>query len=183
MPAFDLPATDGGRYHAGSFDEYRYLVLFFTCNHCPYVRNSDALRAELVNRYRVRGVGFVGVNANSVETHASDGMTGMRERMAEHRFPWVYLRDETQQVARAYGALRTPHYYLFGPERTLLYTGRGLDNPREPHKATGNDLERALDEALAGAGISNPLTNPVGCNVKWTGRDAHWMPPDACDLV
>ena len=83
----------------------------------------------------------------------------------------------------AYGALRTPHFYVFDEERNLIYTGRGVDNPRETEKMTINDLENVLEEYLAGKEISTPLTNPIGCNVKWEGEDAHWMPAEACDLV
>jgi hypothetical protein len=107
----------------------------------------------------------------------------MVERMKVHRFPWIYLHDETQEVARAYGALRTPHFYVFDRSRRLVYTGRGVDNPREASKITINDLENALDDLLSGRPVAVPLTNPIGCNVKWDGKDAHWMPPEACDLV
>ena len=103
--------------------------------------------------------------------------------MERYKFPWTYLYDDTQDVARAYGALRTPHFFVFNEARKLVYTGRGVDNPRESNKITVNDLEKALEELLAGEEITNPITNPIGCNVKWDGQDAHWMPPDACDLV
>lgn len=103
--------------------------------------------------------------------------------MEEKKFPWLYLHDETQEVAKAYGALRTPHFYVFDENRELIYTGRGVDNPREPEKMTVNDLDSALAEAVEGKSISTPMTNPLGCNVKWDGQDAHWMPPEACDLV
>ena len=107
----------------------------------------------------------------------------MVERMAEHKFPWVYLRDETQEVAKAYGALRTPHFYVFNKDRELVYTGRGVDSPRDATQATVFDLDSALEEHTSGQPVSTTLTNPIGCNVKWAGEDAHWMPADACDLV
>jgi hypothetical protein len=98
-------------------------------------------------------------------------------------FPWIYLRDESQEVALAYGALRTPHFYVFDRDRKLIYTGRGVDQPRDASRITVNDLERTLSEATSGKPVSVPVTNPIGCNVKWDGRDAHWMPADACDLI
>ena len=107
----------------------------------------------------------------------------MVERMSIYKFPWTYLYDESQEVARKYGALRTPHFYLFDQNHKLIYCGRGVDSPRDSSKITVNDLENALEEYLAGKSISTPLTNPIGCNVKWEGKDAHWMPPEACDLV
>ncbi len=112
-----------------------------------------------------------------------DDFPQMVERMQTQKFPWSYLRDEAQNVALAYGALRTPHFYLFDQNRTLVYTGRGVDNPREASKVTVNNLAQALEEHLAGKAVSLPLTNPIGCNVKWDGQDAHWMPAEACDLV
>jgi hypothetical protein len=107
----------------------------------------------------------------------------MKKRMEEYKFPWKYLHDESQEVAMAYGALRTPHFYVFDENRKLVYTGRGVDNPRDVSKMTVNDLERALEELTSGKTVSVPLTNPIGCNVKWEGKDKHWMPADACDLV
>jgi hypothetical protein len=107
----------------------------------------------------------------------------MVARMKEHQFPWVYLYDETQQVARAYGALRTPHFFVFDAGRKLVYTGRGIDSPMDSSKMKVNDLANAIEDHLAGRQVRVPYTNPIGCNVKWVGKDAHWMPPDACDLV
>jgi hypothetical protein len=107
----------------------------------------------------------------------------MVERMKKNKFPWVYLYDQPQEVAKAYGALRTPHFYIFDENRILVYTGRGVDNPRDTSKMTVNNLDLALGELTTGKPISVPITNPIGCNIKWDGRDAHWMPPDACDLV
>jgi hypothetical protein len=103
--------------------------------------------------------------------------------MKKHNFPWIYLYDRTQEVARSYGALRTPHFFVFNEERKLVYTGRGVDNPRDISKMTINNLDIVLDELTSGRPISVQLTNPIGCNVKWDGKDAHWMPADACDLV
>ena len=103
--------------------------------------------------------------------------------MNNHKFPWLYLYDKDQSVAFAYGALRTPHFYVFDQNRKLVYTGRGVDYPRDITKITVNDLDRALGELTSGKKISVPVTNPIGCNVKWEGKDAHWMPPEACDLV
>ncbi|NLW84812.1 MAG: thioredoxin family protein [Phycisphaerae bacterium] len=182
-PDFKLPATDGKTYSLANFADADVLVIFFTCNHCPYVIGSDEVTRQTADKYAPKGVRFVGINANSPTTYAEDSFDNMVKRMNEYKFPWVYLYDRSQDVARAYGALRTPHFYVFDKDRTLVYTGRGVDNPRDTGKMTVNDLERALDEHLAGKPVSVPMTNPIGCNVKWDGQDAHWMPADACDLV
>lgn len=182
-PDFQLPATDGKTYSLDSFSASPYLVIFFTCNHCPYVIGSDEVTRQTVEKFKDKGVAFVGINSNSENTYAEDSFENMVKRMEEHHFPWVYLRDETQETAKAYGALRTPHFYVFDHERKLVYTGRGVDSPRDVEKITVNDLDRTLGELTSEQPIAVPLTNPIGCNVKWEGKDAHWMPGDACDLV
>ena len=182
-PDFRLPATDGKTYSLSDFANDPVLVVFFTCNHCPYVTGSDESTRKTVEQFAPRGVRFVAINSNSKNTYAEDDFPHMISRMKQYKFPWIYLHDETQEVARAYGALRTPHFYVFDRERKLIYTGRAVDNPRQADRASTKDLERALEQHLAGKPISNAITNPIGCNVKWEGRDAHWMPADACDLV
>ena len=182
-PEFSLPATDGRTYCLDDFADSKVLVIFFTCNHCPYVIGSDELTRQTVEKYAPQSVKFVGINSNSPSTYEEDSFNNMVKRMDEFDFPWLYLHDGTQDIARAYGALRTPHFYVFNEQRQLVYTGRAVDNPRETDKAAVNDLEAALNELLAGKEITTPVTNPIGCNVKWDGKDAHWMPDDACDLV
>ena len=182
-PDFSLPGTDGKFYSLKSFADKSFLVIFFTCNHCPYVTGSDEVTRQTAEKYAPLGVSFVGINANSPRVYEADDYPHMIARMKERRFPWTYLWDESQETALAYGALRTPHFFVFDKERRLVYTGRGVDNPREVENRTVNDLDRALGELTQGQAISVPLTNPIGCNVKWEGRDPHWMPPDACDLV
>ncbi len=182
-PDFSLRATDGNTYSLKDFADVKVLVIFFTCNHCPYVIGSDEITRRSAEKFGPQGVKFVGINSNSPNTYEEDSFENMVKRMKQYDFPWLYLYDGTQDVARAYGALKTPHFYVFNEERKLVYTGRGVDNPRDTSKMTVNDLENALEELLAGKEITTPITNPIGCNVKWEGKDAHWMPPEACDLV
>ncbi len=181
-PEFELPATDGTVYKLSDFTADT-LVVFFTCNHCPYVIGSDELTRKTVEKFKPLGVDFVAINSNSKNTYEEDSFENMVHRMNENQFPWIYLYDEMQEIALKYGALRTPHFYVFNKKRELVYTGRAVDSPRDTSKMTVNDLENALEEHLAGKTISIPLTNPIGCNVKWDGKDKHWMPGDACDLV
>ena len=182
-PGFSLPATDGRTYNLDDFSSAETLVVFFTCNHCPYVTGSDEVTRVSAEKFASRGVRFVGINSNSEVTHPDDDYDHMVARMNVHRFPWTYLRDLSQDTARAYGALRTPHFYVFDRDRSLVYTGRGVDSPRDADGITVNDLEAALDDVTAGRPVRTALTNPIGCNVKWENQDAHWMPPEACDLV
>lgn len=180
---FRLPATNGRIYELSDFSKSRFLVLFFTCNHCPYVIGSDEVTRATALKYADSGVVFVGINSNSENTYPEDSFPNMVKRMEEKKFPWIYLYDRDQSVAMAYGALRTPHFYVFNENRILVYTGRGVDTPRDTSKMSVNDLDRTLSELVSGKPVSVPVTNPIGCNVKWEGKDAHWMPADACDLV
>jgi peroxiredoxin len=180
---FKLPSTEGKEYGLSDFEQFRYLVIFFTCNHCPYVIGSDEVTRATADKFLSRGVGFAAINSNSERTYSEDSFAGMVSRMEEYKFPWVYLHDKTQEVAKAYGALRTPHFYVFDEERELVYTGRGVDNPRDTSKMTVNNLDIVLEELTGGRKLTVNITNPIGCNVKWDGKDAHWMPADACDLI
>lgn len=180
---FKLKATDGNTYQLSDFDNHKYLVIFFTCNHCPYVIGSDEVTRETADKFASKGVKFVGINSNSPNTYPDDDFDHMVKRMEEQQFPWLYLYDDTQEIAMKYGALRTPHFYVFDENRKLVYTGRGVDSPRDTSGMTTNDLDRVLTELTEGKPISQPKTNPIGCNVKWEGKDKHWMPAEACDLV
>lgn len=182
-PYFSLCGTDGKFYKLTDLAGAKVLVLFFTCNHCPYVIGSEEAVRETAEKYARQGVKFVAINSNSAATHEEDSFKNMVLRMKEHKFPWPYLYDRSQDVATGYGALRTPHFFVFDKDRKLIYTGRGVDNPLDPGSMTVNDLENALEEHLAGKAVTTPVTNPIGCNVKWEGRDPHWMPSEACDLV
>lgn len=182
-PDFSLPATDGKQYSLSDFGNASALVIFFTANHCPFVTGSDEVTRQTAEKYQSRGVAFVGINSNSKNTYEEDSWEGMLQRMEKEKFPWTYLHDESQEIAKKYGGLRTPHFFVFNSNQELIYTGRGIDNPRDSGKMTVNDLENALEDYLTGKKVSTPLTNPIGCNIKWDGKDAHWMPAEACDLV
>jgi peroxiredoxin len=181
-PDFELAATDGRTYKLEDFKE-KLLVLFFTCNHCPYVIGSDEITRHTADSYAGRNVRFVGINSNSPNTYPSDSFDNMVKRMEQYKFPWLYLYDSSQEIARAYGALRTPHFFVFNENRELVYTGRATDSPRDASGITVNDLDRTLSELSEGKPVSVPLTNPIGCTIKWEGMDSHWMPPEAKDLV
>jgi peroxiredoxin len=182
-PQFTLAGTDGRIHSLEDFDRYDVVVIFFTCNHCPYVLGSDEVTRETAQKYEQRGVKFIGVNSNSPNTYPEDDFANMVARMEEKKFPWPYLYDPSQDLARAYGALKTPHFFIFNKNRKLVYTGRGVDSPRDITKMTVNDLDRALEEQVSGKKISVPMTNPIGCNIKWEGKPPKWMPAEACDLV
>ena len=181
-PEFNLISTSKEKVSISSFDS-KFLVIFFTCNHCPYVTGSDEVTRQTANKFRDKDVSFIAINSNSANTYQEDSFENMVLRMEEYNFPWVYLHDADQEIALKYGALKTPHFYVFNEQRELIYTGRGVDSPLDANKIKINNLELVLDELSSNTLISIPITNPIGCSVKWEGKDSHWMPPEACDLI
>jgi len=182
-PDFDLIGTDVDYYSLDSFKDFDNLIIFFTCNHCPYVTGSDEITRKTVEKFNNEQFKFIAINSNSKNTYEDDSFDNMVKRMDEFKFPWLYLYDETQKTAKDYGALKTPHFYVFNQERKLVYTGRGVDSPKDSSNIKVNDLDRVLSELVENKKISVPVTNPIGCNIKWDGKEAHWMPAEACDLV
>jgi len=182
-PNFDLPGVDGKSYSLADFADAKVLIVVFSCNHCPYVVGSEERMKALHADYSPRGVAMIAINSNETDNHPTDDFDHMVERAKEKGFEFPYVRDEGQDVARAYGALRTPHFFVFDAGRRLRYTGRMDDNPRQGGQETTRELRDALDALLEGADPPVQVTNPIGCNVKWKGKAEHWMPPEACDLV
>lgn len=182
-PDFHLPGVDGKTYSLEDFSDTKILIVVFSCNHCPYVVGSQDRLIKLYAAYNPKGVAMIAVNSNETENHPTDSFEHMVERAREKGFSFPYVRDESQEVARAYGALRTPHYFVFDQERKLRYTGRMDDNPCQPGRETTHELRDALDALLEDKEPPVSVTNPIGCNVKWKGKEEHWMPPEACDLV
>ena len=182
-PDFALTGVDGKTTALADLADSKLLVVVFSCNHCPYVIGSEDRMNALLADYAPRGVALVAINSNETDNHPTDSFDDMVQRAREKGFAFPYLRDDSQDVALAYGALRTPHFYVFDAERKLRYTGRMDDNPMTAGEETTHELRDALDDLLAGRDVAVPLTNPIGCNVKWKDQDAHWMPADACDLI
>jgi peroxiredoxin len=166
-PDFMLPGVDGRTYRLGDFAPNRLLVVAFWCNHCPYVQAWEGRMIEIAKRYGPKGVGFVLINSNDARAYPEDRFESMVRRAHDHQYPFPYLQDESQSVAHAYGALVTPHPMLFDAERKLLFQGRIDNDHQHPERVTERYLERALDQALAGAPV-RPASAPVaGCTVKW----------------
>lgn len=183
LPHFSLASTEGAIVSSTDFKDTPFLVIFFTCNHCPYVLCSDEVTRKTALHYQRYGVQFIGINPNSPDHYEEDSFYRMVERMHQNSFPWLYLYDAKQEVVKLFGPLKTPHFFVFDYDRELVYCGRGIDSPLAPKKSTVNDLENALKSLVEGKKIEIPLTNPIGCSIKWKGHEDHWMPEDACDLV
>lgn len=182
-PDFSLPGIDGKTYSLASFKNAKLLVVVFACNHCPYVIGSEDRMKQFHADYKSRGLEMIAINSNETQNHPTDSFQHMVSHAREKGLTWPYVRDDSQEIARAYGALRTPHFYLFDADRKLRYTGRMDDNPRTPGAQKTHELRDAVEALLAGRNPPVQITNPIGCNVKWWGHENHWMPPEACDLV
>lgn len=167
LPDFDLAATDGRRYTARSFDGAELLVVVFTCNHCPYAIASEDRLITLQHEYGPRGVRFVLVNPNDAIRYPEDSFAEMQRRAREKDFPFPYLHDETQKVARAFDAACTPDIFVFDRARVLCYNGRIDDNWQQPERVTRHDLRIVLDDLLAGRPISIEPVASMGCSIKW----------------
>lgn len=164
---FSLKATDGKNYSLDSFKSAKALVLIFSCNHCPYVVAYEDRIIKLQSDYKARGAQLVAINANDASTHPGDSFENMVKRAREKGFNFPYLRDESQQIARAYGATHTPHLFVFDAQRKLAYTGKIDDNWKQPEAVTSTYLRDALDDLLADKSPRIPETHAIGCTIKW----------------
>jgi peroxiredoxin len=182
-PDFALPATDGKTCRLADLASAPLLLISFTCNHCPYVIGNETREKAFVDKYAPRGLAYVAINSNDVNVHAEDDFPHMQQRARRLGFTWSYLYDESQAVAKAYGAIKTPHFFLFDQARILRYVGRMDNNPRDASQAHTHELADAVDALLAGKPVPQPVTDALGCTVKWRHRDPHFIPTDVCDLV
>jgi peroxiredoxin len=164
---FKLPGTDGAEHSTDDFADKQALVVIFSCNHCPYVRAWEDRMVEVQKDYADKGVQLIAVNANDDVKYPEDSFEEMKKRAAEKGFNFPYLRDETQEVARAYGAERTPEVFVFDRDRKLRYHGAIDDNYENPQLVRRSYLREALDALLAGSEVPTAETPPVGCTIKW----------------
>jgi peroxiredoxin len=167
-PKFEhLLSTDGRRYSLDSFDEKPILVVVFSCNHCPYVRDYEGRMVEIQSDYESRGVQLVAINSNDDGTYPQDSYPEMVKRAKEKGFNFVYLRDADQTTVDAYGAVCTPHVFLFDAKRILRYRGR-IDDSRDASRVGSPDLRNAIEEVIRGVPVMNPETRPFGCSIKFS---------------
>lgn len=166
-PDFGLPGTDGKDYALKDFEKSPLLLVVFSCNHCPYAVAWENRLIEIGRDYASRGVAMVVINPNDAVRYPDDSFERMKDRAREKHFPYHYLRDDSQEVAHAYGALVTPHVYLFDRERRLIYQGTVDDNWKAPHQVTRRYLREAIEAALSNKSPPLPTTPVLGCSVKW----------------
>ena len=169
-PDFNLLGVDGVQYSLSSFQNARALVVVFMCNHCPYVQAILGRINRLAREYAPKGVRLVGINSNDEIRYPDDSFEMMKKLAQEQEFVFPYLRDETQEVARAYHAVCTPEFYAysFSEEKFLLkYHGRFDDNWKDERAVNHHDLALALDQILADKDPAVDQKAAMGCSIKW----------------
>lgn len=165
-PDFDLPGVDGKTHTLASYSEKPVLVVIFSCNHCPYVKAYEDRMVGIQRDYASRGVQFVAINSNDERSYPEDSLAQMVVRAKEKGFNFPYLRDQDQTAVEHYGAVCTPHAFVFDGKRNLKYRGR-IDDSRDPLNVKSPDLRNALDDLTAGMEVRVPDTKPFGCSIKW----------------
>lgn len=168
-PDFKLPDTVSGK--TLSLDELKSdkaTVIMFICNHCPFVKHVQEQLVKLANDYIPKGVSFIAINSNDVENYPEDSPEKMKETAEQWKYPFPYLFDESQEVAKAYKAACTPDFYIFDGNSELAYRGQ-LDDSRPGNDipVTGKDIRAALDQLLSGQPVDENQRPSLGCNIKW----------------
>lgn len=168
-PDFTLPEPLTGRlWRFKDIKGSKGTVVIFMCNHCPYVQHILDKLLELARQYKDQGIGFVGINSNNVETHPEDAPEKMSALARDKDFPFPYLFDETQAVAKAYFAACTPDFSVFDAENRCVYRGRfDASSPKKDLPVTGEELSCALDALVQGKPVDPQQIPSIGCNIKW----------------
>ncbi len=169
IPDFKLPnAVDGRMVSPADFEDCKALLVMFLCNHCPYVQHVKAEIGRIAAEYQPKGVGIIAINSNDVTAYPDDSPENMKRLAQSEGWTFPFLFDESQEVAKAFRAACTPEFYLFGPDRRLVYRGQLDDSrPRSNVPVTGRDLRAALDAVLSGRPVPEEQVPSVGCNIKW----------------
>ncbi len=164
---FALNGTDGRIHRPQDCEHAKVLGVIFTCNHCPYAQAWEGRLIQAQRDYADRGVQFLVISSNDPVKVPDDSFENMRRRAQQRNYPYPYLFDETQEVARAYGATRTPEIFLFDQARVLRYHGAPDDNYENPTAVQHPYLREAIETVLAGRVPTISETRPVGCTIKW----------------
>lgn len=172
-PDFRLPDTAGKMITLDDFKSAPALVVFFICNHCPYVKHIQSGLAQFARDYQARGAAMVAISSNDVQTHPEDSPAKMAKEAKAAGYTFPYLYDESQATAKGYRAACTPDIFLFDAARKLVYRGQ-FDESRAGNgvPVTGKDLRAALDAVLGGKPVPAKQIPSVGCNIKWKSGNA-----------
>jgi len=168
-PYFNLPDTISGEQKSlPELKSDKATVVMFICNHCPYVKHVQQGLVQLAKDYIPRGISFIAISSNDVENYPEDSPERMKQVAKQLGYPFPYLYDESQDVARAYGAACTPDFYIFDKDLKCVYRGQMDDSrPGNDVPVTGKDIRAALDAILAGKPVDQNQKPSIGCNIKW----------------
>ncbi|MBW3666011.1 MAG: thioredoxin family protein [Actinobacteria bacterium] len=172
-PDFSLPDTDGRTVSRSDFSDAEALAVLFICNHCPYVKHIREELARFARDYAGSDLGIVAISSNDIDQYPSDSPVAMKEEAKTYGYTFPYLFDEDQSVAKSYTAMCTPDFFLFGPDRKLVYRGRFDESrPDSGVPVTGKDLRAAVDAVLGGDEVDEPHRPSMGCSIKWKPGNA-----------
>jgi peroxiredoxin len=177
LPPFRLPQLGGGQVSSSDFDTATALLVVFICPHCPFMKHIRRELGRFSRDYLPRQLAIVGINSNDEAAYPQDGWEGMKEEASDGGYAFAYLRDESQDVAKAYRAACTPDFFLFDRARRLVYRGQfDASRPRNTVPVTGDALRAACDAVLAGQTPSPDQRSSIGCNIKWKpGNEPGWF--------
>lgn len=167
-PGFELPDVHGNTISLGDIEVKNGLLVTFICNHCPFVKHLNKALVEFANEYEKKGIKCIAISSNDVENYPQDSPELMKVLSEQHEFPFPYLYDESQEVAKAYKAACTPDFFLFNRDLKLYYRGQFDDSrPGNGQPITGEDIRQAADNMLSGEEAYEPQKPSMGCNIKW----------------
>lgn len=167
---FKLKNIDGKMLSMVDYKEAKGIIVIFTCNHCPFSVAYEDRIIDLHKRYAPKGYPVIAINPNDATIQPDDSFDKMKERAKKKKFPFAYLYDETQEVAKRFGATRTPHVFVVCKKESdfiVNYIGAIDDNSNEPEKVKNKYLENALNELLEGKPVTQNFTKAIGCTIKW----------------
>ena len=167
LPFFDLPGVGGENVSSGEFEDKLALVIIFTCNHCPYAKAYQERIKALQEKFGERGTQVIAINSNDSVNYPDDGFEQMKERAKEKQFNFPYLYDESQEIAKTFGAQVTPDCFVFDENKKLVYRGRIDDNWENENAVTSKDLENAIEQTLDGKEVKVKEERAIGCSIKW----------------
>lgn len=166
-PDFKLPATDGKTYQLADFKKGSPLVVMFICNHCPYVQAIEDRLITLGHDLQKLDVPVIAICSNDAKSHPEDSFENLRQRAQEKSYSFIYLHDESQDIAKKFGAVCTPDFFVYNNQHELTYRGRLDDSWKDASKVTTRELYEAVLELKENKPLTNPQTPSMGCSIKW----------------
>lgn len=166
-PSFSLPDPEGRMHSLDDAAGAKAILVVFLCNHCPFVKHVADELSAMTRKYAAEGLVTFGIMSNDITNHPDDSPEKMASEAQARGYTFPYLHDANQEVAKAFKAMCTPDFFLYGPDRTLIYRGQFDDSRPDSGNATGDDLDAAIEAALFGDPVPAEQMPSMGCNIKW----------------